>query len=845
MQGSANRSLLIAGTHATLPQMNKPSPLPKVLIVVTLLLLAFALRLHNLGEKDIWWDEAHSWYHATLPLWDNLSAGWTALLNPNLENRFYAATASGDPLYMLLLTPWISLIGETPFALRFLSLLGTWLAVPLLVRVTRRIVGPNTLVLALLLGAVAPMWVFYAQEVRQYFLMPAAMLFLIDAALDVNDPERSGRAGSWLKLAAAEAIALSTHGFMVFGVLLVNLWIGWVWLRGSRDLRWLRSAALGKLATLIFSLPTLPNYLLRGQIEPDQLAQRLPLPDLLQAQWTFWMGVPWVHVRDPLPAVWVAAAILPSALLLMIPAFWRRSERALYDMLWIVLGTTGIVLIYWQINPIIHPRYIFYLSPLLLIVFTGLILRAWDGANWERAGSGLLCGLLFISAGLNIDSLYNNRGIGWRHDQTVGLAEFLRDEYDTDDGLISIDGFDRTLDYYDIGSAPLFRADFDRGLSAPASLLPFLVGKDHIGVVVFHAQRSDTRQIVPFYLERYGAFESRQTFEGYAVDRYQLDPASEPQPVRYQPIDLRWPGLRASGYSLQSGDAITLAIRWKAEDALSESRDLAARVTLREPSTDWFLGEDRRLLFSSSGQPTSLWSPGEQTESFYVIPLYPGTPPLDAEVSLRLFDSQSGQPIELIDDAGAPAGQVAQIATVTTGQTLDTWRYGAPPFALTPHHLPWLAGLALDWPSVPPGAAIRLTLDMPAEHDLSDLVLMQNGQVIHDELQIIGDQAIVRLQLRVRPDAENGPAEIRLGEDVLATVEISGVPRLFDPPPVETALDLQFGNVARLIGYDLDLPDPLTSEATIDLTLLWQAVADGQAGADYVCSPIWSRLTGA
>jgi len=60
--------------------------------LILLLLAAFALRLYRLDHQEIWGDEAHSAYVASLP-----------------------------PPYHLLLWFWVKLTGSSVFALRFLS----------------------------------------------------------------------------------------------------------------------------------------------------------------------------------------------------------------------------------------------------------------------------------------------------------------------------------------------------------------------------------------------------------------------------------------------------------------------------------------------------------------------------------------------------------------------------------------------------------------------------------------------------------------------------------------------------------------------------------------------------
>jgi len=57
----------------------------------------------------------------------------------------------------------------------------------------------------------------------------------------------------------------------------------------------------------------------------------------------------------------------------------------------------------------------------------------------------------------------------------------------------------------------------------------------------------------------------------------------------------------------------------------------------------------------------------------------------------------------------------------------------------------------------------------------------------------------------------------------VGAIQISGRPHTFTPPSVDNSVNAEFGNVARLIGYRLDLSQAGPG-GSIKLTLVWQAV---------------------
>jgi hypothetical protein len=78
-----------------------------------------------------------------------------------------------------------------------------------------------------------------------------------------------------------------------------------------------------------------------------------------------------------------------------------------------------------------------------------------------------------------------------------------------------------------------------------------------------------------------------------------------------------------------------------------------------------------------------------------------------------------------------------------------------------------------------------------------------------------------RVRIRVMDAAEQ---PLGSGDWVwVGGVQISGRSHRFDPLPVGVQVDAQFGDVARLVGYQIDRTDARPG-GTITLTLIWQAL---------------------
>jgi mannosyltransferase len=133
-----------------------------VWLLVFVLLLAFALRLFYLTDKEIWYDEAFAALYAGRDLGSIVYGTITPV---------QGAAADIHPLlYYFFLHGWMQ-IGQSPFVLRFPSVAFGMLAVALVARLGARLFQPKVGLLAAALTAVSPFHIWYSQEARMYSLL--------------------------------------------------------------------------------------------------------------------------------------------------------------------------------------------------------------------------------------------------------------------------------------------------------------------------------------------------------------------------------------------------------------------------------------------------------------------------------------------------------------------------------------------------------------------------------------------------------------------------------------------------------------------------------------------------
>jgi len=167
-----------------------------------LLLLAFAIRLYHLDFQSLWRDEVDAILFA--------EKGPLGLL------PWFIEPGQNGPLYYLLLSFWITLVGRSDFGVRFFSLFWGVLLVPLIYQVGRRWLERRVALLAALLVGLSPYLVWYSQEAKMYSFL--AFLSLLSVQLYLLALERN-RWYLWLAYLLATGLSMYVHIWLCFSSL--------------------------------------------------------------------------------------------------------------------------------------------------------------------------------------------------------------------------------------------------------------------------------------------------------------------------------------------------------------------------------------------------------------------------------------------------------------------------------------------------------------------------------------------------------------------------------------------------------------------------------------------------
>ncbi len=268
------------------------------------------------------------------------------------------------------------------------------------------------------------------------------------------------------------------------------------------------------------------------------------------------------------------------------------------------------------------------------------------------------------------------------------------------------------------------------------------------------------------------------------------------------------------------------------------------------------------LLLDRAGRPTTQWTPGAPVLTYHVVPLPVGVPPLAYELSATVYGlAPEGdvRPLELLDQTGAPGGQSARLGPVNLQpgepEIINPYQQPEPAFGDGPVALGPLilrGGTVSEGP-FQPGQNIAVDLlwagpNQPLERALRPAVVLRQDDEILAE--VAGDpvqgrfpttrwpagEVVAEVRYLMVPAGASGTArvEVVLGDQrvLLGERELVDSGAQFDEPNPTTPVEVPFGDVATLVGFDLtSLTNP--NDIPLPITLFWRAERD-DVPQDYV-----------
>jgi 4-amino-4-deoxy-L-arabinose transferase-like glycosyltransferase len=842
-------------TETVLPNSNSRKIYPAWLL--SLLLLAFALRILLLEEQSIWWDEGISLHLAVSSIAD--------ILADRLSNIH-------PPLYFILLKEWLSLVGISAFSARYLSVLASWLQVVVIYGIARRWFSRRTAATAILLATFSAVSILYGQEIRVYAMLAMIYLLLLAVTRELTRPADSGgkrRMRLWMALGLIMWLGLHLHYIVLFVAAYVSAWalLVFIWQRRWVDFRrWLLVLCLVGLASLPWFLAVWRNW---ATVQSEAVAGTFgtdpaPISFLLSQVWVFHLtGLAGALAR---PGVGMLAGI--SAVVLLLLVILRLGQRgtrhdtAILLAHWLIPLSSALVV--WTIRSFSHPRYVSMFVPGLILLVAYVVFPPKDRIGRHLKWLAKLSSMILF-LGIILSSLL---GL-WLYfvvpevakDDVRGVARYLEDKAEAGD-LILIPDTDWSLPFEYKGEASLSMPGLDDPESKWANLETLTTDIRRVFLVDYQHGTRDWQGMLPFALGKAGSMISEREFDGLVVQSYHLDEKISTPEMRSEQADFGPLELTGSWVEQDepAGGALTLALNWK----LSEPMDENAQISLRlVDEAGWSLATEDALLVDENGRPSHQWPISKPVTTYHVISVPPAVPPLayDLEAQVYVASGSEFEPLNLLDDQGAPEGRTYSIGKTHVSYNQDAQSSNQEDLPVFPwvqpvQMAPTLALLSAEFAtdSALPGQtlSVQLLWQATAERmpDLRPEVALVQGDhnlVVNNEVPVYGryptniwssgEQVFERRNLLVPLDA-GGDAKVvlRLGNDefVLAEVEIKTKDHSFVQPSTDYRYPegIIFGELAQITGFDLQQTTFAEGEPIL-LTLVWQSLVDGSM-TDYV-----------
>ncbi len=663
-------------------------------LLAGVVLFGFGLRIFHLQTQSLWFDEGWSWHLANLSLGEMASA---------------TAADRSPPLYYAALHVWLKLVGETEFAMRYLSLMADVTAIALVAALVRALfrlwrgvaVGTWRPALAAgLLYAACPFVVWYAQESRMYALVSAF------CALSSYWLLRWLRVRGWPALAfsaLAWVAAVYSHYYAVFllpaQAVVVLLATGLLRdpatqqcgqsprdrLRAGRAAAgWLFAMALAVLALVPWLLAASPGF-----AYDDGFAFPLNAIDVRLAEWA--AALAGGGVARSLPAGWplvAGGAVLTAALGFVAAGRWRELLALLALVALPVLSAAIAVRLFYPYRSVFHPRYLIYVVPPLCALLAAVPDHLLPDARKGRTAPVLgivAVALTTVLWGPALAANYFDPAVA-RDDVRAATRHVVEALEPGDVVVMSRDNF--AVRYYypmfamqHAARAPVnsVGAETSRLIAMPAGLHGVLTDDAQLIDAINAAQPNRVRLLLwqDHVVDPQSIVESTLWPHGYQLGEYNFASIRLPlyqlthlpiQTVPWQPVratfgdQLELTGFWASSQAF-AGDWFYVVLKWRA---------------LRAPATDYrvfvhVLDADGQMRFQKDKQPlnellpTSRWPAGQTVRDAYATVVPSELPAGDYRIVMGVYDA-GGARLPVRSSRVIETGDAVSLGTLRVAQ---------------------------------------------------------------------------------------------------------------------------------------------------------------------------------
>lgn len=778
------------------------------IVLAAILLSGLALGLWRLDAESIWHDEA-----------------WSIRA---IQSPFGTPDDNTPPLYYFTLHLLQKLgAGETPFALRYGSVLIHLLTISLGFRIGYRWYGLVTGAVFSFLLAFSPLLWEYAQEVRAYVAVPFFALALLSGTYAFL---KSPQPQTWLFLLGVELAGLYTHNLVVPMVAWVNIVIFMV--LAWRILQPHPPAPSPQVERGSHKIPS--SFTARGRTIGMWIASQAIL---------FVFYLPWLLTQSPsgttlntvpkfnqalLENIWqayffpVIASDLPDSFILKLQLLAVMALFAALILLWrernlktlLILSQLLLLPIFSSILIIrasidFHPRYYVLGVPALLLLLAAGIKgggsyrgRVTDraptksrriNANVVKLGFAVLTvGFAVLITQQSLSLIAENRR--YQHDDFAAMADYYA-ALPSDAVILIPYDHEYTFEVY-----------FDEKIRAKIVNIPLhsspekaiekinevINGTKWVEVLTWFQLPADERGMYPCLLSA-ASDQLLATYEVYGLSTtgYQIS-----QPIEMQGLEtdsnfnsaLTLNNLRYT----DSQNGLCLQSEWTlTRPPDSDIYQVAARIL---NPFEWEIAAADSLILRDDQARIEHWEIGETGTAFTFLQLPDGAPPIVYQSLLRLYTPQNLSGYDAVNPEGASLGkdirlpEIMMQGTASIPETVHVMRDNTNEGVLYS------------------GQRLQLEIASP-----------QNGKVTLGELSQPVAAGLNWIEFSISDDVA-GEVVLALHDQPIKTYTILKTERLFAVPEFDIPIGAEFQEIANLAGATVT-----QTGDELQVVLVWQA----------------------
>lgn len=807
------------------------------LIVILVFLLAATVRLYQIQAQSIWFDEGWSAYSA-------VQSGLQAAADSDKTN---------PPLYYMIVNIAAHGLGDSEFALRWVSLAFGLLDIALAYQLGKQLFNIRAGLMAALLTAFSPLLWWASQEARMYTLL--ALLVLLCALawhklIPDNSALRSPRWRWWLVLWASELALLYAHNTGPVVVLWLNAVTILAWLirfvavrrashKSSVSVLGTRYSVLliwfgGQIAVGLLWMPYFVNRFLRLSDANNAVNSTSPftvdeLGRLWQALWTgTWAMVGHEPLLIGLSAVAFALAVL------LIP--WRKAN-ARWLVLHVAILTAGLWLALSVLGNEVHGRYLVMIAPLLLVAIAGgLFTERKQGWLASLSTSYSVLGTAFFLFTFVTAVHFATTNSAYQHDDARGMVRYYAEHLTANDGALMWSYADRyELAYYwDRLGVKAKRITLPEGADLE-TVLPLLPTSGDVALNIWYTQRADYRGMMGCLLGD-GTVNEPERFDAYGMTNLLFRaPTLHPPILKPFDADLSMAAITAVGdMPPASADrAVCLPIQITLTQPTNVDLKAAVRI---ENNLGMEVAHSDAIFADRIQRTSSQLAAGSVLTAYALLRLPYGAPAGDYTVHIRVYDEQaqpSGYALT-VDGQTRPDVQLPLTRTSGSDWSLVNRSTDLPvktdqsvansDLKLIAHNLKTL--------TLHNGDLLQMALLWSGKNVILDLRLVAadgswqtpiNAPVYPDHDSITLDWRQVQIPL----DAASGKANVELPDGtVIGSLTIDAIPAIYEQPAVDTVINADVPNIGTLVGYSVQ-GDMTDRSQPFTLKLVWKAMQPG------------------